>query len=137
MTDHPCKGMTTAAIHAFEAIAVNQQPHCSRATLQKLVDHGLVVRQDRLMRFRDGLPALRIDDYYVPLPIHHQWCEWASAAASSRRASMRVHSRADRHLARSCGSGCPTYLISQQILDSDSQRRRNLVQGFDRRIRLR
>ena len=78
MTDHPCKGMTRAAINAFEAIAVNQRPHCSKATLQKLVDRGLIVKETKTMHFGDGLSAAKIDDFYVPLPIHYQWCEWGS-----------------------------------------------------------
>lgn len=78
MTDHPCKGMTRAETNAFEAIAVNQVPRCSKATLQKLLDRGLIVRQDRLTHFSDGLPPMRTDEYFVPLPIHYQWCSWAS-----------------------------------------------------------
>lgn len=78
MTDHPCKGLGKAATNAFEAIAVNQQPHCSKATLLKLLDRGLIAHQDQLMHFADGLPALKIADYFVPLPIHYQWCTWAS-----------------------------------------------------------
>ena len=63
MTDHPCKGMTRTAIRAFEAIAINQNPRCSKATLEKLLDRGLIVRQNKLTHFDDGLPPLRTDDY--------------------------------------------------------------------------
>ncbi|MET4842662.1 hypothetical protein [Bradyrhizobium japonicum] len=48
MTDHPCKGMTRAATRAFEAVAINQVPRCSKATLQVLIDRGLIVRQNKL-----------------------------------------------------------------------------------------
>ncbi|MCK1453654.1 MULTISPECIES: hypothetical protein [unclassified Bradyrhizobium] len=76
MTDHPCKGMTRAATLAFEAIAINQIPRCSKATLQKLIDCGLIVRQDKLLHFNDGLPPVRTEDYFVPVAIHYQWCVW-------------------------------------------------------------
>ncbi|MCS3727241.1 hypothetical protein [Bradyrhizobium betae] len=78
MTDHPCKGLGKAATNAFEAIAVNHQPHCSKVTLQRLLERGLIAREDRLMHFRDGLPPCRIAGYFVPLPVHYQWCTWAS-----------------------------------------------------------
>lgn len=78
MTEHPCKGLTRAETAAFEAIAINLIPSCSKATLQKLLDRGLIVRQSKLTHFNDGLPALRSDEYHVPLPIHYQWCTWAS-----------------------------------------------------------
>lgn len=78
MTDHPCKGLGKAATNAFEAIAVNHQPHCSKATIQRLLGRSLIAREDRLIQFRDGLPPLKAPDYFVSLPVHYQWCTWAS-----------------------------------------------------------
>jgi hypothetical protein len=30
------------------------------------------------VHFSDGLPPLVVDDFYVPLPVHLQWCEWGA-----------------------------------------------------------
>jgi hypothetical protein len=69
--------MTKAAIAAFEWIAINQPPRCSKATLQKLLDRGVIAAQEETSLIMDGLPPLTRADYYVPLPVHYQWCEWA------------------------------------------------------------
>jgi len=69
VTEHPCRGMTRAEIAAFEAIAINRSPHCSKRTLERLFSRGMIEKSER--------KAL-LDDYFVPLPIHIQWCEWAS-----------------------------------------------------------
>jgi hypothetical protein len=37
MTKHPCEGMTRSEITAFEAIAINHQPRCSKKTIDTLV----------------------------------------------------------------------------------------------------
>jgi hypothetical protein len=37
MIKHPCEGMTRAQIAAFEAIAINRPPNCSKATIEKLL----------------------------------------------------------------------------------------------------
>lgn len=77
MTEHPCQGMTKAEIAAFEAIAINRPPHCSKQTLERLISRGVIERHGKKANFRDGLPSI-ITDFYVPLPVHIQWCEWAS-----------------------------------------------------------
>ena len=69
MTKHPCRGMTRAEIAAFEAIAINRSPRCSKRTLEKLLSRRVIEKSDR--------KAL-LDNCFVPLPIHIQWCEWAS-----------------------------------------------------------
>ena len=69
MTEHPCRGMTRAEIAAFEAIAINRSPHCSKRTFEKLLSRGVIEKFEKKSLF---------DDYFVPLPIHIQWCEWAS-----------------------------------------------------------
>ena len=56
MTEHPCKGMTKAEIAAFEAIAVNRPPHCSKRTLDKLLSRGVIEKYEKKAFFRDGLP---------------------------------------------------------------------------------
>lgn len=66
--EHPCKGMTRAEIAAFEAIAINRSPHCSKRTLEALLSRGLIEKEER---------KNLSDVYFVPLPLHIQWCEWA------------------------------------------------------------
>ena len=75
MTKHPCQGMTKAEITAFEAIAINRSPNCSKKTIEKLL---VIVDEKRNVNFKDGLPPVAVDDYFVPLPIHYQWCQWVS-----------------------------------------------------------
>jgi hypothetical protein len=78
MTDHPCKGMTTAQVAAFEQIAVgNALPIAVRATMTKLMDRGLICEGGR-KTLRDELGTYSIPQYFVPLATHIQWCEWCS-----------------------------------------------------------
>ncbi|UQR62992.1 hypothetical protein LRP30_40715 [Bradyrhizobium sp. C-145] len=67
--EHPWKGMTRAEIAAFEAIAINRSPRCSKRTLEALLSRGLIEKEER---------KSLSDVYFVPLPLHIQWCEWAS-----------------------------------------------------------
>lgn len=79
MTDHPCKGMTKGQRDAFEQIAINQPPRARDATILKLKLRGLIdiVYETR----RVGLGEYKIPVYSVPLPVHMQWCQWASEQA--------------------------------------------------------
>ncbi|EKS34508.1 hypothetical protein [Afipia broomeae] len=77
-TKHPCDGMTRAEVNAFEAIAVNQKTRCSKRTLDRLLARGLIEKLEENISFRDGLPPAITTDFYVPFPIHYQWCEWAA-----------------------------------------------------------
>jgi hypothetical protein len=78
MVKHPCDGMTRAEINAFEAIAINLKPDCAKKTLERLLERGVIKKHEKTVFFRDGLPPQIETDFYVPLPIHYQWCEWAS-----------------------------------------------------------
>lgn len=77
MTDHPCKGMTKAQVAAFEQIAVNAVPQCTWGTLDALLKAGVVVRGTPEVR-RDVMGVYEIPNFYVPLPLHMQWCAWCS-----------------------------------------------------------
>jgi hypothetical protein len=44
-------------------------------------DRGIIASQGRTTHSRD---MLQIDDHFVPLPIHCQWCEWASQQFSDK-----------------------------------------------------
>jgi hypothetical protein len=82
MVRHPCEGMTRAETKAFEAIAINLKPRCSVRTLNRLVERGLISKQERRIASGDGLPAAVFVEYYVPLPIHILFCEWAAGRFS-------------------------------------------------------
>lgn len=86
MTDHPCKGMTKAQREAFERIAINQPPMASHKALLALRQKGLIDYEDREIG-RDALGAIKVPLWFVPLPIHMQWCEWASEQPPAHRNS--------------------------------------------------
>ncbi len=77
MTPHPCKGLSLGARNAFEAISINQPPRCTQKTLDLLLERGLIARDEDKV-FRDRFGEMRIPQYYVPLPVHMQFCQWAS-----------------------------------------------------------
>lgn len=77
MTDHPCKGMTKAQIAAFERIAINQYHEAPHKTLMALRQRGLIDYQNEVVG-RDALGKITVPRWFVPLPIHMKWCEWAS-----------------------------------------------------------
>jgi hypothetical protein len=78
MTQHPCKGMSAAAIKAFEAVATGDAlPSCNRKTMANLVKRGVVVKgEDKVLR--DEFGSFAIPQYYVPLQVHIAWCAWCS-----------------------------------------------------------
>ena len=76
-TEHPCKGMTKAQIAAFERIAVNAAPGVAWPTIDALLKAGVIERGPSKTR-RDAMGVYEIPSFYVPLPIHAQWCEWCS-----------------------------------------------------------
>jgi hypothetical protein len=77
MTDHPCKGMTSAQKAAFELIAINQHPYCATKTIDALIAKGLVSWNEKCLG-RDALGSIMVREYSVPLWAHAQWCKWAS-----------------------------------------------------------
>jgi hypothetical protein len=78
VTDHPCKGLPRAARHAFEVLTIGQQPQCTPKTLVLLLERGLIERDDDRIVGRDCFGLVTISEYFVPLHVHHQFCEWAS-----------------------------------------------------------
>lgn len=78
MTDHPCKGMSQSCISAFEQIATGiALPAAAKRSLDKLQAKGLIERgADRPLS--DRLGKFSIPQYFVPLPVHMDWCEWCS-----------------------------------------------------------
>ena len=72
---HPAAECTKAQREAFERIAINQPARCTQKTLNALMEKKLVefTSDTRIGRFEIALLH-----YYVPIPIHAQWCEWCS-----------------------------------------------------------
>lgn len=83
MTDHPCQGMTQAQREAFERIAVNQQPECKWDTIDALIDARVIERGPSETR-KDAMGVYHIPSFFVPLPIHAQWCQWCSERPEGR-----------------------------------------------------
>lgn len=78
-TEHPCKGMTKRQREAFEQIATGEAlPRAMPITLQRLQTNGLIERGPDKVLGRDALGVISIPQYYVPLPVHAQWCQWCS-----------------------------------------------------------
>lgn len=77
MTDHPCKGMTKVQIAAFEQIAISQSPQCGWKSIDALLKGGVIERGQDDTR-RDAMGVYTIPNYFVPLPVHMQWCDWCS-----------------------------------------------------------
>jgi hypothetical protein len=77
MTDHPCKGMTKTQIEAFERIAISQPPQCGWKSIDALLKASVIERGPDDTR-RDAMGIYHIPNFYVPLAIHWQWCEWCS-----------------------------------------------------------
>jgi len=69
--------MTKAQVAAFEQIAINQFPACRWSTIDALLKAGVVAKGPPEVR-RDAMGVYEIPSFYVPLPIHMQWCEWCS-----------------------------------------------------------
>lgn len=68
MIQNPCEGLTRAQTHAFLCIAIQFYPNCTNATLQALLDRGLIFRRKK------PHPDY---DYFVPRPKYNQWLRWA------------------------------------------------------------
>jgi hypothetical protein len=77
VTEHPCKGLSPAQIEAFERIAVNQHPACRWDTIAALLKAGVIERGTPEIR-RDALGVYEIPNFFVPLAVHMQWCDWCS-----------------------------------------------------------
>ena len=57
---------------ALGLIAIGRPAGAARATLDSLVQRGLIERDDR----REGMFV--IHDYSMPLHVHISWCQWCS-----------------------------------------------------------
>ena len=73
--DHPAKDCTKRQIEVFEQIAISQDGGHSRRTVNAQEKKGLIVGRDEILDGWRGRPVRR---FHVPLPLHAQWCQWAS-----------------------------------------------------------
>lgn len=82
MTKHPCAGLSRAAHSAFERVAISMEPLASLRTINKLLESGLIEVVGQLKLGTDAFGPVTIPIYAVPLPVHYQWCKWASENAT-------------------------------------------------------
>ena len=60
-------------------IAINWDKGHRPATIKALLRKGLIEEAgEEELRFKDGLPPMRIMHYAVPLDVHIAWCEWCN-----------------------------------------------------------
>lgn len=82
---HPARalGLTKRQVEVFEMIAIgNELPRCHPHILEKLERYGLIRRgPDRRLR-SDTFGAVLVPSYFVPLPVHAQWCAWCDEKVS-------------------------------------------------------
>lgn len=79
MTDritHPCQGMGRSALQTFEEIAIGLPPRAGPKTILKLLESGLIMRGLDEFLGQDALGKIAVPTYFVPVPVHAQWCEW-------------------------------------------------------------
>lgn len=81
MTDHPCKGMTPAQRRDFELIATGQRPKGGYLTLRRLKARGLVEDAPPKILKSTRFGDIEIAQWQVPIPVHMQWCQWATEHA--------------------------------------------------------
>lgn len=78
MTKHPCAGMTTAQKRDFELIAIGQRPRGGYKTIAPLKERGVIIDAGHRLVGSDRFGDMFIPEWTVPLPVHEQWCRWAS-----------------------------------------------------------
>jgi hypothetical protein len=80
MVEHPASaaGCNKAEVNAFEAIASGTtSPRCHSVTLDRLMRLGLVDYEDKIVG-KDRLGTIKKRSFFVPIPVHIQWCQWCS-----------------------------------------------------------
>ena len=79
MTDHPAKaaGCSPRQIEVFEQIAEGiTNPPASKKTLDALAKKGLIDVEWETVGWCSG--AIKVPRWFVPIPVHIQWCEWCA-----------------------------------------------------------
>lgn len=83
---HPCAGMTKAQRELFERLAIGMDGPMHPKSIAALKEKGLVERGPDKVLGSDRFGVIAVPDYYVPLDIHRQWCEWCSANVKEEEA---------------------------------------------------
>lgn len=63
------------------AIAINEDGGHAESTLLSLEKRGLIVWE---MVPMGGHPPMNIRRWYMPLPVHIEWCEWCSQQVDTK-----------------------------------------------------
>jgi hypothetical protein len=74
---HPCHGLSARIVETFERIAINLPPQAALRTIEALARRGLIERTE----FGDGSRNY----WFVPTPVHHDWCVWCAVNAPDDR----------------------------------------------------
>ena len=85
MTEHPAKvaRCTKRQIEVFEQIGSGvTNPSCGVSTLNALSLKGLIDSWEQVVG-RDGFGEIKLPRWYVPIPVHMQWCKWCSEQPES------------------------------------------------------
>jgi hypothetical protein len=69
------RDLTPAQEAAFERIAINEEPQCSRKTIAALKSAGLIAEYEEVIG-ADAFGAIIVPCYEVPTPVHIEWCAW-------------------------------------------------------------
>lgn len=80
MSEHPAmaKRCTQRQVEIFEQIAVGvTNPSCHANTLNALSLKGLIQAEWEITG-HDAFGEIKIPRWYVPIPVHRQWCSWCS-----------------------------------------------------------
>lgn len=74
---HPCDGRSKSEIQAFECIVAGAPPMCAAKAIEKLLNAGLIERHDVVVGADRFGPIVK-HEYFVPVNVHFQWCEYTS-----------------------------------------------------------
>jgi len=71
------RGLPEHQAQIFEQIAVGNSCGHSPQTLKALHKKGLIEFAERVLG-QDALGLIIVNDPYVPIPIHIEWCGWCT-----------------------------------------------------------
>lgn len=77
------RGLSATRSKVFESIAIGGGGEgCHPMVLKYLEDNGFIESVERPIYGNgnsaiDHIPVM-VKDYYVPIPVHMEWCEWCS-----------------------------------------------------------
>lgn len=76
MTDAPHPGKTKAQRRVLDAIGCGDfLPPMSARTRDALLKAGLICKSEPIAIGKDRFGVIKIPQFYMPLPVHIQWCQ--------------------------------------------------------------